>query len=578
MFKTDSVEDILLKTTDCTEQILALSHDLFSMSLEDNELMFEVRNEISRRLYNADIITRTGTVKISSMDILLSIHTSDSFSWVEYRAERLKSATIDDKFDESDDGNQMLVMCYICYCYFKSKFKDINKLADITRPVPIPLFINIANKDKNLEILFKDEEGCEYSGTLDEIMLRRNIFSMRLILSINIISKGKDGYVKNLAEFDLPFKDHASKLEDIGLTPITLEIKARLTERGRTYVKYTKEPSYCSYNDFAFRPGSWFGDIRTKVDGRVMVDINAMRVLNSSLDDEWYTGDPFDDDDGVIQSIPETDLWMASPIVFGFSFTTKDWLRMKIDSIKDIVFSDTAFDELIVPATYKSIFLSSLTNNMPSLDSIEGKGNGKIFLLYGPPGCGKTMTAESVAEFLRMPIYYVSVGDLGVSPESMESSLSNIMDIAISWNAIVLLDEVDVFAVKRLGADIQRNAMTAILLRLLERFNGILFMTTNLIDNLDEAFKSRATATIEYAELSSIERATIWRSLLYKADALDIVIHDEVFSRVSTLADYKLNGRDIKNCIRLAYSVAMSKPDKILDNEILDSVLALRSA
>jgi len=37
-------------------------------------------------------------------------------------------------------------------------------------------------------------------------------------------------------------------------------------------------------------------------------------------------------------------------------------------------------------------------------DIINGKGGGCIFLLHGPPGIGKTLTAEAISELLEKPL------------------------------------------------------------------------------------------------------------------------------------------------------------------------------
>ncbi|OCT48422.1 hypothetical protein CLCR_04453 [Cladophialophora carrionii] len=65
----------------------------------------------------------------------------------------------------------------------------------------------------------------------------------------------------------------------------------------------------------------------------------------------------------------------------------------------------------------------------------------------GRPGVGKTLTGESVAEDMRVPVYQVrtSAGDLGTDPSSIELSLNLVMDRASRWNAILPLDEADVF-------------------------------------------------------------------------------------------------------------------------------------
>jgi len=88
--------------------------------------------------------------------------------------------------------------------------------------------------------------------------------------------------------------------------------------------------------------------------------------------------------------------------------------------------------------------------------------------LHGPPGTGKTLTAEAIAELLKRPLYSVSVGELGTTVEKLEEKLREILEVAHLWNAVILLDEADIFLEKRSDNDIHRNAMVGIFLRLLE--------------------------------------------------------------------------------------------------------------
>lgn len=64
---------------------------------------------------------------------------------------------------------------------------------------------------------------------------------------------------------------------------------------------------------------------------------------------------------------------------------------------------------------------------------------------------GKTLTAESVSENLRVPLYMMSAGDLGLEPSQIEQKLTTVMDMVAKWNAVLLLDEADVFLEARSG-------------------------------------------------------------------------------------------------------------------------------
>lgn len=111
-------------------------------------------------------------------------------------------------------------------------------------------------------------------------------------------------------------------------------------------------------------------------------------------------------------------------------------------------------------------------------------------LLVGTPGCGKTLTAEAVAEVARKPLYCISAGELGVEPANVEANLLRAFELAQMWDAVILLDEADVFLQQRTPSDLQRNALVAIFLRQLEYYQGILILTTNMVEGCDVALES----------------------------------------------------------------------------------------
>ncbi|KAJ3043363.1 hypothetical protein HDU99_009986 [Rhizoclosmatium hyalinum] len=186
-----------------------------------------------------------------------------------------------------------------------------------------------------------------------------------------------------------------------------------------------------------------------------------------------------------------------------------------------------------------------------NLDLINGKGGGLIFLLHGCPGVGKTLTAESVAEHLHKPLYSVSAGELGTDVASLERKLSEILEVASAWSAVILIDEADIFLERRSENDIERNALVGIFLRLLEYHQGILFLTTNRVQCFDQAFKSRITLALRYGDLESSAREQIWKTFLDRSEGEGNWNLD-----VTELGKADINGREIKNVVRLAKAMA----------------------
>lgn len=99
-------------------------------------------------------------------------------------------------------------------------------------------------------------------------------------------------------------------------------------------------------------------------------------------------------------------------------------------------------------------------------------------------------------------------------------------------------------------------------LRLIEYYRGLLFLTTNRVDDFDPAFYNRIHAMIEYPQLSQDARTRIWKSLLVEKKKnvvhLDISWKEDESRIYKILGELETNGRDIRNLIRTAYGIARS--------------------
>ena len=104
----------------------------------------------------------------------------------------------------------------------------------------------------------------------------------------------------------------------------------------------------------------------------------------------------------------------------------------------------------------------------------------------------------------------------------------------------------------------------------MEYYEGILFLTTNRVDNIDAAFQSRIHISLEYSELSIASRRHVWSNFL------GVSAQTEDFSKddLDELAGYTMNGREIKNVVRTAKLLA-SKRWEALGIEHVRTVLAI---
>jgi hypothetical protein len=170
-------------------------------------------------------------------------------------------------------------------------------------------------------------------------------------------------------------------------------------------------------------------------------------------------------DDKGRPALSDLECIMTSPWMKGFDLKAKVWCELRVDDLQEMTWNDEAFDKLVLPDGEKELAWSFVENKILSQgafdDFIPNKGQGLIILMFGPPGVGKTFTAEAVAERSRVPLYSVSAGELGTKPSEVEKALDRALDLCRMWDAMLLLDEADIFLGARTNDSLERNELVS---------------------------------------------------------------------------------------------------------------------
>ncbi|OJD16913.1 hypothetical protein AJ78_02950 [Emergomyces pasteurianus Ep9510] len=369
--------------------------------------------------------------------------------------------------------------------------------------------------------------------------------------------------ISNLETFPLKFHNHRDKIE------------AELSERGRKF-KGFMGVAYCEYEGLAHLKTNK-GPFKFHVTGWMMVDALAFKEKNpnygfSRVKEESTGGFIIFSDNGYekekdqktvkprnldVKNMTDREYILCSSTVLGFSLSKRVWTEFAISNIRLIDWSQpSSFDHLEIPKEKKTMIQTMVESHRPGSDIssfddiVVGKGRGLIFLLYEPPGVGKTLTAESTADLLRRPLYSTCAGDFGIKADDLEEHLSRVLDLVRRWDVIMLLDEADVFLSERSVNGLHHNALVSVFLRSLEYFEGIMFLTTNRHTTLDPAMQSRIHVGIKYEPLSLEAKSRVWKKQLSNAGA------KITKKELEKLLNKSSNGRQIKNIARAAFALA----------------------
>jgi hypothetical protein len=184
-----------------------------------------------------------------------------------------------------------------------------------------------------------------------------------------------------------------------------------------------------------------------------------------------------------------------------------------------------------------------------------GRVPGVTALFQGRPGTGKTTAAEVIAHDLGVDLLTIDLA-MVVSKwiDETEKNLRRVFAAARASNAVLFFDEADALFGKRSDVknapDRYANIQVAYLLQLMDSFDGVAVLATNLAANLDTAFVRRLRYTVEFTVPDAGLRASLWRRALpptVPTDGVDLEFAAERF---------ELTGGDIRNAALHAASSA----------------------
>ncbi|MCP5060075.1 MAG: ATP-binding protein [bacterium] len=256
--------------------------------------------------------------------------------------------------------------------------------------------------------------------------------------------------------------------------------------------------------------------------------------------------------------------WLAPDGATAASIEVKAAMRDKLGDLArrlpctftwdDLVVSEPV-DVLLRELAYEAEVRGSLWEDA-EIERLFPQGKGLIALVTGPPGTGKTMSAQVLAGQLGVDLFRIDLSAL-VSKYVGETSknIEKVLAAAERLDALLFFDEADALFGKRTeikdAHDRYANTDTNYLLQAIETWPGFAILASNRRGNLDAAFVRRLRHVIEFTPPDAALRLTLWQRLVGSMAGPEAAATlTEGFTRLANAFD--LSGAQIKSAVLTA--------------------------
>ena len=212
----------------------------------------------------------------------------------------------------------------------------------------------------------------------------------------------------------------------------------------------------------------------------------------------------------------------AETLLMMFNQTLKSQNKPKIEPL------------VLGKADYNLNYVACNDNIHRISEGLKQSKKGRI-CCYGPPGTGKTAWAAWLAEELDMPLLLRQGSDLlNCYVGGTEQNIAQAFEQAKADNALLVLDEVDTFLFSRDGAERswERSQVNEMLTQI-ERFEGLMVVSTNLMNVLDPAALRRFDLKLKFDYLTLPQRLDFAKQ---QAEILGLpLLSEEDLSQIESL-------------------------------------------
>jgi SpoVK/Ycf46/Vps4 family AAA+-type ATPase len=238
------------------------------------------------------------------------------------------------------------------------------------------------------------------------------------------------------------------------------------------------------------------------------------------------------------------------------------------------------WDDLILPAPQREQLVAlcsqarhgSIVYGTWCFDRKLSLGRSLNALFCGPPGTGKTLAAEVIAADLGLALLKIDLSHV-VSKYigETEKNLRQLFDQAASANAILFFDEADALLGKRSEVkdahDRYANTETAYLLQKIEEYAGITILSTNLGQNLDDAFTRRMRFIVSFPLPEEADRLRIWQTVWPRELPLAADVDLTAVAR-----KFRLSGGSIRNVALSAAFIAAERVEPVSMRHLMQAI------
>ena len=247
----------------------------------------------------------------------------------------------------------------------------------------------------------------------------------------------------------------------------------------------------------------------------------------------------------------------ASALIDDLIASAREQSTHRLGALATRVKAVAGWDDIVLPQDQKAQLIE-ICNQAEQRYRVYGEwgfdrktstGRGLNVMFSGPPGTGKTMAAEVIANRLRLDLYKIDLSQV-VSKYigETEKNVSRVFAEARTSNAILFFDEADALFGRRSEVrdahDRYANVEIAFLLQQMDDYEGISVLATNLKQNIDEAFLRRLAFTLEFPFPDEGSRRSIWTKAWPAAVPLDPSVDHAFLART-----FRFSGGSIRNVV-----------------------------